>query len=77
MLSKPLTLEGESGSDEHCEAPNILQRILSLFKNIRQGSDLSCFKASLGSTLLEKHIEISFFFPEKNLDKKIIKKIMK
>ncbi|WVZ12019.1 hypothetical protein V8G54_016549 [Vigna mungo] len=44
VLSKPLTLEGETDSDEHCETPNILQRILSLFKNMRQGSDLSCFK---------------------------------
>ncbi|RDX84004.1 Oxysterol-binding protein-related protein 4C, partial [Mucuna pruriens] len=47
VLSKPLTLESQSDSDvnSNYEAPNILQRILSLFKNIRQGSDLSCFKA--------------------------------
>lgn len=44
VLSKPLTLESQSDSDANHEAPNILQRILSLFKNIRQGSDLSSFK---------------------------------
>lgn len=44
VLSNPLTLESQSDSDANHEAPNILQRILSLFKNIRQGSDLSSFK---------------------------------
>ncbi|KAL2338675.1 hypothetical protein Fmac_013121 [Flemingia macrophylla] len=44
VLSKPLAFEGQSDSDANDEGANILQRILSLFKNIRQESDLSCFK---------------------------------
>ncbi|XP_027332870.1 oxysterol-binding protein-related protein 4B-like [Abrus precatorius] len=44
VLSKPLTLESQSDSDKNYEASNILQRILSLFKNVRRGSELSCFK---------------------------------
>ncbi|KAL1359359.1 hypothetical protein AAHE18_04G102500 [Arachis hypogaea] len=40
VVTKPLSLEGESDLD----APNLLQRILSLFKNVRPGSDLSRFQ---------------------------------
>ncbi|XP_024024336.1 oxysterol-binding protein-related protein 4B [Morus notabilis] len=39
VLSKPLSLKG--GSDDDYSAPNLIQRILSLFKNIRPGSDLT------------------------------------
>ncbi|GMN62072.1 hypothetical protein TIFTF001_031154 [Ficus carica] len=39
VLTKPLSLE--SGSDDDYSAPNLIQRILSLFKNIRPGSDLT------------------------------------
>ncbi|KAK7265226.1 hypothetical protein RJT34_32842 [Clitoria ternatea] len=41
VLSKPLSLESQSDSDD---APNILQRILILFKNVRRGADLSLFQ---------------------------------
>ncbi|XP_015960010.1 oxysterol-binding protein-related protein 4C [Arachis duranensis] len=45
VLTKPMTLEGESDSDSDTyKAPNLLQRILSLFKNVRPGSDLSRFQ---------------------------------
>ncbi|KAK7281166.1 hypothetical protein RIF29_08902 [Crotalaria pallida] len=44
VLTKPLTLEGESNSDASYTAPNLLQRILSLFKNVRPGSDLTRFQ---------------------------------
>ncbi|KAJ7979418.1 Oxysterol-binding protein [Quillaja saponaria] len=39
VLTKPFSLEGDSDVDY--KAPNILQRILSLFKNVRPGSDLT------------------------------------
>ncbi|KAL5098173.1 hypothetical protein RYX36_002500 [Vicia faba] len=44
VVSKPLQLvtkESDSDSEEAYKAPNLLQRILSLFKNIRPGSDLT------------------------------------
>ncbi|XP_061361671.1 oxysterol-binding protein-related protein 4B-like [Gastrolobium bilobum] len=44
VLTKPFTLESQSDSDANYKAPNILQRILSLFKNVHPGSDLSCYK---------------------------------
>ncbi|XVF19015.1 hypothetical protein REPUB_Repub11eG0074400 [Reevesia pubescens] len=42
VLSKPLSIYGESEGDYR--APNLIHRILSLFKNVRPGSDLSHFK---------------------------------
>ncbi|KAE9608085.1 putative oxysterol-binding protein [Lupinus albus] len=45
VLTKPLSLEGESNSDTTYTAPNLLQRILSLFKNVRPGSDLTRFES--------------------------------
>ncbi|KAK7265224.1 hypothetical protein RJT34_32840 [Clitoria ternatea] len=39
VLTKPFLLEGESDSD-----PNLLRRLLSLFKNVRPGSDLTHFQ---------------------------------
>ncbi|KAJ7955832.1 Oxysterol-binding protein [Quillaja saponaria] len=39
VLTKPLSLEREL--DDEYRVPNILQRILSLFKNVRPGSDLT------------------------------------
>ncbi|KAA8522705.1 hypothetical protein F0562_009133 [Nyssa sinensis] len=42
VLTSPLTLEGESDVDYR--APNLLQRILSLLKNVSPGSDLTRFQ---------------------------------
>lgn len=44
VLTKPLMLEGESCGDYN--TPNLLQRILSLFKNVRPGADLTHFQVS-------------------------------
>jgi hypothetical protein len=44
VLTKPLALEGESDADY--TAPNPLQLVLSLFKNVMPGSDLTRFQAS-------------------------------
>ncbi|XP_059286990.1 oxysterol-binding protein-related protein 4B-like [Lycium ferocissimum] len=40
ILTAPLSLEGES-DDADYRAPNLLQRILSLFSSVRPGSDLT------------------------------------
>ncbi|MCD9560296.1 hypothetical protein HAX54_018818 [Datura stramonium] len=40
VLTAPLSLEGESDDTDY-RAPNLLQRILSLFSSIRPGSDLT------------------------------------
>ncbi|XXG58004.1 hypothetical protein AAC387_Pa04g0428 [Persea americana] len=42
VLTPPLCLEG--GLAAECRTPNMLQRILSLFKNVRPGSDLTRFE---------------------------------
>lgn len=47
VLTKPLTLEKESDSKECYRAPNLLQRLISLFKNVGLGSDLTRFQVSL------------------------------
>jgi hypothetical protein len=49
VLTKPFaTIDNQSAdSDDNYKVPNILQQVLSLFKNVRLGSDLSRFKASL------------------------------
>lgn len=44
VLAKPFTVESESDPDANYKAPNFLRRILTLFKNVRPGSDVSCFK---------------------------------
>ncbi|KAL6189031.1 hypothetical protein ACLB2K_040421 [Fragaria x ananassa] len=44
FLTKPLSLESETNAD--FRAPNILKRVLSLFINVRPGSDLSRFQLS-------------------------------
>ncbi|XP_022987409.1 oxysterol-binding protein-related protein 4C-like [Cucurbita maxima] len=43
ILTKPVSLEAGSDAADY-RAPNLLQRILSLFKDVRPGSDLSHFK---------------------------------
>ncbi|KAE8665068.1 oxysterol-binding protein-related protein 4C-like isoform X2 [Hibiscus syriacus] len=45
VLTKPLSIDGESEADYR--APNLIQRTLSLFKNVRPGSDLTHFKSHL------------------------------
>ncbi|RWR91511.1 oxysterol-binding protein-related protein 4C-like protein isoform X1 [Cinnamomum micranthum f. kanehirae] len=42
VLTPPMCLEG--GLAAECRTPNMLQRILSLFKNVRPGSDLTRFE---------------------------------
>lgn len=44
-LTKPVSLEGGSDAADY-RAPNLLQRILSLFKDVRPGSDLSHLKVT-------------------------------
>ncbi|KEH37439.1 OSBP(oxysterol-binding protein)-related protein 4C [Medicago truncatula] len=46
VLTKPFSLRNDSDSDseENYSAPNLLQRILSLLKNVRPGSDLTLFQ---------------------------------
>lgn len=41
VLTSPLSLDCESGNDYR--TPNLLQRLLSLLKNVRPGSDLTRF----------------------------------
>ncbi|KAL8189489.1 hypothetical protein R6Q57_029055 [Mikania cordata] len=41
VLTSPLSLDSDSGSDYR--APNLLQRVFSLLKNVRPGSDLTRF----------------------------------
>ena len=45
VLTKPFSLEGESDSGPAYRAPNLIQRVLSLLKNVRPGSDLTKFQA--------------------------------
>lgn len=42
VLTKPLSLDGDSYADY--KAPNFVQRFLSLFRNVRPGSDLTNFQ---------------------------------
>lgn len=44
VLTKPFLLEGDSDSEPSYRVPNLLQRILSLLKNVRPGSDLTKFQ---------------------------------
>ncbi|KAK2979748.1 hypothetical protein RJ640_003487, partial [Escallonia rubra] len=50
VLTSPLSLEEES--DTNYRAPNLLQRVVSLLKNVRPGSDLTRFQAK------NKHLTI-------------------
>lgn len=45
VLAKPFSLEDEK--DSELTPPNLIQRILSLFKNVRPGSDLTNFQVSI------------------------------
>lgn len=44
MLTQPLSLDGGLAA-EH-QSPNIVQRLISLFKNVRPGTDLTHFQVS-------------------------------
>lgn len=47
VLSVPLSLDDEDDSNnKDYRAPNLVKRILSLFTNIRPGSDLTRLQAS-------------------------------
>lgn len=48
VLAKPVSLEDEK--DSEYTASNVIRRILSLFKNIRPGSDLTNFQVSFLKT---------------------------
>ncbi|RVW16185.1 Oxysterol-binding protein-related protein 4B [Vitis vinifera] len=43
LLTAPMSLDGES--DVTYRAPNLIRRIVSIFKNVRPGSDLTRFQA--------------------------------
>ncbi|XP_038999023.1 oxysterol-binding protein-related protein 4C-like [Hibiscus syriacus] len=55
VLTKPFSIDGESEADYR--APNLIQRILSLFKNVRPGSDLSHFKLPPLFNLPKSHLQ--------------------
>uniref|UniRef100_A0A7N0R903 Oxysterol-binding protein n=1 Tax=Kalanchoe fedtschenkoi TaxID=63787 RepID=A0A7N0R903_KALFE len=44
VLSSPLALDGDYSTGSNGGAPNLMQRVFSLFKNIRPGSDLTSFQ---------------------------------
>lgn len=58
VLAKPMTLNGESDVDY--TAPNPLQLVLSLFKNVLPGSDLSRFQASHNSPSYSRDLFVIF-----------------
>ncbi|PON48941.1 hypothetical protein PanWU01x14_233420, partial [Parasponia andersonii] len=47
VLTKPLSIDGTGDSHNEYKAPNMLQRALTLFKDVRPGSDLTRLQASL------------------------------
>ncbi|KAK9029494.1 hypothetical protein V6N11_026608 [Hibiscus sabdariffa] len=55
VLTKPFSIDGESEADYR--APNLIQRILSLFKNVRPGSDLTHFKLPPLFNLPKSHLQ--------------------
>jgi hypothetical protein len=46
MVTKSLQLANELDSEEGYKAPNLLQCLLSLFKNVRLGSDITHFQVN-------------------------------
>ncbi|CAA0410393.1 unnamed protein product [Arabidopsis thaliana] len=64
MLVKPFSLEDEKDSEN--TPPNLIQRILSLFKNVRPGSDLTNFQLppqmNLARSQLQCYGEIVYSF---------------
>ncbi|KAK5847039.1 Oxysterol-binding-related protein 4C -like protein [Gossypium arboreum] len=55
VLTRPLSLNGELEVDY--KAPNLIQRILSLFKNVRPGSDLTHFKLPPQFNFPKSHLQ--------------------
>ena len=50
LLTAPMSLDGES--DVTYRAPNLIRRIVSIFKNVRPGSDLTRFQARAPPSLI-------------------------
>ncbi|CAN0839049.1 Oxysterol-binding protein-related protein 4C [Linum grandiflorum] len=44
VLTKPMSVDGDDDADSDYRTPNIVQRILSLFKHVRPGSELTGFQ---------------------------------
>ncbi|KAK9268466.1 hypothetical protein L1049_000217 [Liquidambar formosana] len=57
VLTSPLSLEGEGESAVDYRAPNLLQRIFSLLKNVRPGSDLTRFQLSPLFNIPKSHLQ--------------------
>lgn len=55
VLTFPLTLEGET--DVEYGAPNLIQRVLSLLKSVRPGSDLTRFQLSPLFNIPKSHLQ--------------------
>ncbi|KAK2969251.1 hypothetical protein RJ640_003485, partial [Escallonia rubra] len=64
VLTSPLSLEEES--DTNYRAPNLLQRVVSLLKNVRPGSDLTRFQA-IFLFLLQVQLPPLFNIPKSQL----------
>lgn len=50
VLTAPLSLEGDE-SDSNYRTPNIIQRILSLLRSVKPGSDLTRIQASFSNLI--------------------------
>ncbi|KAK8655144.1 hypothetical protein V6N13_107734 [Hibiscus sabdariffa] len=61
IISRPLSIHGDSEEDSTYKAPRPIQRILSLLKDIGPGFDLTYFKAQ---PLLNPYNICSYFHPE-------------
>ncbi|XVE79958.1 hypothetical protein DITRI_Ditri14bG0099100 [Diplodiscus trichospermus] len=57
VLTKPFSIGGESDSEVDYRAPNLIHRILSLFKNVRPGSDLTNFKLPPQFNFPKSHLQ--------------------
>ncbi|KAJ4709256.1 Oxysterol-binding protein [Melia azedarach] len=56
VLTKPLSFDGDSSSADF-RPPNILQRVLSLFKNVRPGTDLTKFQLPAIFNIPKSHLQ--------------------
>lgn len=46
VLCQPMSLDGEYSAGCNGGASNLMQRVFSLFKNVRPGSDLTSFQVN-------------------------------